>query len=57
MTYVDDFGIYLLAVLSAVSGVRYIVVWAHRSSKALKLKKLREERVVDGEVKSNEGGY
>jgi hypothetical protein len=54
---VDDFGIYLLAVLSAVSGVHYIVVWAHRSSKALKLKKLREERVVDGEVKSNEGGY
>ena len=54
---VDDFGIYLLAVLSAVSGVHYIVVWANRSSKALKLKKLREERSVDGEVKSNEGGY
>ena len=54
---VDDFGIYLLAVLSAVSGVHYIVVWTNRSSKALKLKKLREERSVDGEVKSNEGGY
>ena len=54
---VDDFGINLLAVLSAVSGVHYIVVWADRSSKALKLKKLREERSVDGEVKSIEGGY
>ena len=54
---VDDFGIYLLAVLSAVSGVHYIVVWANRSSKALKFKKLREERVVDVEVKSDEGGY
>ena len=54
---VDDFGIYLLAVLSAVSGIHYIVLWANRSSKALKLKKLREERIVQDEVKSNEGGY
>ena len=54
---VDDFGIYLLALLSAVSGIHYIVLWANRSSKALKLKKLREERIVQDEVKSNEGGY
>ena len=54
---VDDFGIYLVAVLSAVSGIHYIVLWANRSSKALKLKKLREERIVQDEVKSNEGGY
>ncbi len=54
---VDDFGIYLLALLSAVSGIHYIVLWANRSSKALKLKKLREERIVQDEVKSNVGGY
>ena len=54
---VDDFGIYLLAVLSAVSGIHYIVLWANRSSKALQLKKLREERIVQDQVKSNEGGY
>jgi cardiolipin synthase len=54
---VHDFGIYLLAVLSAVSGVHYVVVWVNRSAKALALKKLREARVVGGEAKSDEGDY
>lgn len=54
---VINFGIYLLAVLSLVSGIQYALVWTGRLSKALALKKQREARMTENCSELDQGEF